>query len=765
MIRSRFRLGLLAVPLVFCLIAGLFAVREIPRWDREIRQKFDGKRWSLPAVVYARPLELYPGLRLSPDMLEKEMLLAGYRRENEVDTAGGYSREANTVRLITRAFTFPSGPETSKDVTVHFAGGLIADMTSTRTGEPLPNVRLDPARIGSFHPLKNEDRIVLTAAEVPDLLKKSLMAVEDRDFLTHHGVSPKGILRALWADLKAGGAVQGGSTLTQQLVKNLFLGRQRTLARKLQEAVMAVLLERHYTKEQILTAYVNEVFLGQDGSRAIHGFGLASRFYFRRALGDLSAAQIATLVGMVRGPSAYDPRRHPELCTKRRNVVLRIMLARHVISQQAYATAEKQPLTDVAVQKNGFNRFPAFLDLVRHQLKDEYKENDLKTNGLQILTTLDPEVQWQVEKQLRDTLPILEKRTGRDDLEGAVIVTGRENGEVEAVAGGRKPLEHGFNRALDAHRSIGSLVKPAIYLTALGDGYTLASPLQDTAIELDTGNKRWRPQNYERIQHGRVALYQALAHSYNLATVHLGAQLGVPKVIATLRSLGYGQPLHPYPSLLLGALSLSPLEVAQVYQTIASGGFFLPLRSISSVMAANGHLLKRYGLNVKQRFPADRMYLLNHALQRVMSEGTGHRLALAAERGFAGKTGTTNDLRDSWFAGYSGHRLAVVWLGRDDDTTTGLTGASGSLVVWGGIMKALDASPLVWPEPAGISWHRIDTETLQPALPFDFHSTRLPFIGGEVQQPDQFRHNLDASLQAIRKSTGQILDALHGLVK
>ncbi len=750
--------------LCILLILAFFTVRQVMQLNSEIEQTFEGKRWSLPAVLYARPLELYPGLELTQEMLEKELQLAGYRREVRVQDAGGYHRSGATFELVTRDFVYPSGLEKSVAISVVITNDHVARLTETGSGSPLAFSRIDPARIGSFHPLVHEDRIVLQSSEIPLLLRETLIAVEDKAFFSHHGISIIGIARAFLANLAAGKTVQGGSTLTQQLVKNLFLNRQRTLSRKIQEAVMAVILDFNYSKEEILTAYCNEVYLGQDGARAIHGFAMASQFHFRRDLKDLSVSQIATLVGMVKGPIYYDPLKKSDNALSRREVVLRVMQTENIIDEQTALAAQKQPLTDVVPQKNSFNRFPAFLELVRRQLQTEYREEDLKSNGLKILTTLDPQVQWQGEHQLLNSVNEIEGRTGVKNIEGAVVVTGRENGEIQAIAGGRNALQPGFNRALDARRHIGSLVKPAVYLTALAQGYTLASPLLDTEINLDNNGESWRPENYDQISHGRVGLYTALAKSYNLATVRLGLELGLPEVISTLARLGYPKPIEPYPSLLLGAIDMSPLEVTQFYQTIASGGFYLPLRSIRAVMDSDNSLLTRYGLEVEQHFSPELMFLLTHGLQRVMEEGTGSRYKPTASRSYAGKTGTSDNLRDSWFAGFSGDRLSVVWLGRDDNKPTKLTGASGALIVWGRIMQGLRTAPLEQSEPAGIDWGRIDAGTLQWTHPLNPDSTLLPFIS--VNDTDSDRQpEFDIGIEDVKNKTKTFFDSLYDLFK
>ena len=756
-------LMLLTVAVALLLAAG--AVIYLLKLDEEISLRFDNKRWSLPAIVYARPLELYPGLRLSPEMLENELLLGGYRREDRPEGAGSFTRTGDTIQLTSRGFRFPDGLEPSHRLTIAWAGDRIAALSDAATSDQLLSVRLDPMRIGSFHPRVHEDRIVVDRESLPDLLVETLLLIEDRSFYGHRGVSPLAIARALVTNVTAGEIVQGGSTLTQQLVKNLFLDRERSLLRKAREAIMAVLLERRYPKDEILTAYANEIFLGQDGNRAIHGFALASTYYFKRTLDDLRPDQIATLVGMIKGPSHYDPYRHADRCRHRRDLVLTTMADHGLIDQTELDRSLARPLAEVDLQRSGLNRFPAFLDLVRQQLAADYREEDLTSDGLQILTTLDPHIQLQVEENLQRTIGEL---STKDDaaLEGAVVVTARETGEVLALAGGKVPARHGFNRALQARRPIGSLIKPAVYLAALNHGYTLASPLLDAAITVNPDSAdQWQPKNYDRLEHGRVPLVTALANSYNLATVRLGLDLGLERVIEAIDALGYHKPLQPLPSLLLGAVEMSPLNVARLYQTIGAGGFSTTLRAIDSVMTADRHLLTRYGVSIEQRISPEITFLLTHALQRVVSEGTGTTLLRSPrlrDHNIAGKTGTTDGLRDSWFAGFTGEHLAVVWLGNDDNTPTRVTGSAGALRVWQHIMESIPTTPLELVTPPSIEWLRINRQTLRQAPWPDNDTITLPFIAGSGPPPENRRTPVGESIDRTIKG---LFDSLNDLLR
>ena len=707
--------------------------------DYQVRHQFDGKRWSLPARVYARPLELYAGLPLSPGQLSAELSALHYRPVTSPRQAGDVSRNRNVFHFISRPFVHWDGQEASHNIRLTIADGTVRKLVDGRTGSPVSLVRLDPVMVGSFYPAHNEDRVLVRLDEVPAELTNALIAVEDRGFRDHRGIAPLSILRALLANIRAGGVVQGGSTLTQQLVKNFYLSSERTLTRKLNEAAMALMLEWHYSKDEILEAYLNEVYLGQDGNRAVHGFGLASHFYFERPLAELSIEQYALLVGLVKGPSYYNPRRHPERARERRNLVLGVMADLGLISADEAMRAKSRKLGVSRQRRTAINTFPAFLDLVRRQLRRDYREDDLTTEGLRIFTTLDPQLQWQVEEVLDARLGRFESARGQaaDSLQGAVVVTSIQGGEVLALAGDRDPKFAGFNRALDAVRQVGSVIKPAVYLAALEQPgrYTLASLLNDDPMTWTARNgKTWSPGNYDRQFHGNVPLYRALAHSYNVATARLGLDLGIPTVVSTLTRLGVDADLQPYPSLVLGAAELSPLQVAQMYQTLASGGFRTPIRAIRAVLNADGMPLQSYPLRVTAAVKPAPAYLLTTALRHAAREGTGRALyqVLPAQMDVAGKTGTTDDLRDSWFAGFTGDRLGVVWVGRDDNASTGLTGSTGALLVWRDLFAHFGAQGPLQSALEGVEYRRIDTATGLLGGNGCQDTVELPFIAGSA---------------------------------
>jgi len=707
--------------------------------DAIVQEKFSGKRWTIPAKVYARPLELFVGQKLSRDDFLIELDALGYRRESVANGPGAAAVNGNTVDLNTRGFQFYEGTDAAQQVRVRFSGDYVADLSSGN-GAKLAVARLEPLLIGGLYPKNLEDRILIKLDQAPPYLLDGLVAVEDRDFYHHFGVSPKSIARAIWVNTSQGQMRQGGSTLTQQLVKNFYLTNERSLTRKLTEAMMAILLEIHYSKQEILEAYLNEVFVGQDGQRAVHGFGLASQYFFSQPLSELKIHQVAMLVGLVKGPSFYNPRRNPERALERRNLVLDLFEQQGVATPEVVAAAKKMPLGVTKTGTLADSSFPAFLDLVKRQLREDYRDEDLTEEGLRIFTSFDPILQMKSQAAMDDTFKKLAGRKGSDEVESAMVVTNPETGEVQALIGGREAGFSGFNRAIDAVRPIGSLVKPAIYLTALErpSQYTLTSWIADELFQVKGADGQiWKPQNYDRKSHGNIFLYQGLAHSYNLSTAKLGLELGIPNVFKTLAKLGVTREWPAYPSMLLGAGGLSPMEVATMYQTIASGGFNTPMRGIRSVLTAEGEPLKRYPFQIEQRFDPGAIYLVQNAMQRVMREGTGKSVynVLPSSLNLAGKTGTSNDSRDSWFAGFSQDLLAVVWMGRDDNGKTPFTGATGALQVWTSFMRKAGPLPLDMAMPDNVVQAWVDAQTGQGSDASCPNAVQMPYIRGSEPQP------------------------------
>lgn len=670
--------------------------------DAYVRDRFDSHVWQLPARVYARPVELYPGRVLARNDMLKMMELMRYRRAGGAPTPGSYTTDGNTLLIHTRGFRDSDGGEPAQRIRVTLGGGRVTALSSN-DGDSL--ARLEPLQIGSIHPGHTEDRVFVPLDRVPPLLVQMLLATEDRDFYEHHGVSPRGLARAMVANVKAGGLVQGGSTLTQQLVKNFWLTQDRTLARKLVEMPMAVLLELHYSKEQILEAYLNEVYLGQDGKRAIHGMGLGAQFYFGRPLEELEPHQLATLVALLKGPSYYDPRRNPERSLARRNTVLKVALEEGALSDQEYRRFRERDLEVVPRGASPLYAFPAFIDLVRRQLARDYPADVLGEEGLRIHSTLDVLAQLASEKALSEHLNSID--ASGDALNGAVVVVAPAQGDVLALVGSRESRAQGFNRALDATRPMGSLVKPVVMLTALQQPkrYSLATPVADEPITVPlTTGKKWTPQNFDGESKGPIPLVDALAYSRNQATVRLGMDVGPDAVVRTLSQLGVKKTIPAYPSILLGSIGMTPFEVAMLYQPLATGGFATPLRSITDVLDKEGEPLARYPVDTEEVIESGPAYLIQWGMQQVVEKGTARsaRSVLPADLKVAGKTGTSDEYRDAWFAGFSGNHLSVVWVGRDNNENARVTGSSGALPIWSRLMAGLPQTSLSQTPPPGV---------------------------------------------------------------
>lgn len=681
--------------------------------DSKVKNAFDQQAWEIPAKVYARPLNFSIGQALSISDLVKELKLLGYRKKIKATSNGEYEQYQNTFVINTRPFNFWDGGQSSQTIQLSIENQQVSQLIDFSSQQAINFLRLDPLLLGNIQVNPNrtaEDRQLVTLDSLPSHFVSALLVSEDRDFYEHWGVSIKGTARALWRNISAGEITQGGSTLTQQLMKNHFLSNERSLWRKGQEAIMSVLTELHYDKKVILQAYINEVYLGQHRNTAIHGFARASEFYFDRKLSQLSLPQIALLVGMVKGPSYYNPRRFPERAKQRRDLVLKQMLDHGLVDQQSYDDALKRSLMVVAKPPIRTSKVPAFMGVVKKELANDYSASQLNKAGLKLFTSLNPLIQQQAETALSQRLAKIDN--GKGDLQGAVVVTQISSGEILAVVGDRSPNYIGFNRALDAYRQTGSVIKPFVYLTALQrpESFHLMTPIKDQRFSLTgTDGSTWSPENYDREEHGdensNVPLQEGLINSYNLATAKLAITVGIERVADTIKQAGFDRELPAYPSIALGSKEMSPLEVLKLYQTIANQGVAVEPQALIAVQDQFGNLLTRYPRKSQQVIDSEAAYLIKHLLSQVTSRGTAKSLTWQfPEQTLAGKTGTTNDLRDSWFAGFDNSKLAVVWVGRDDNQPTGLTGASGALKVWADLFKAFGAETIQMTAPEGIEF-------------------------------------------------------------
>ncbi|MBY8231373.1 penicillin-binding protein 1B [Vibrio fluvialis] len=674
--------------------------------DSMIKQRFEGQLFELPTVVYARILTLEPGSDISIKQMRNELDVLNYRKVSQPRYAGEYSASSTRIELIRRPFEFADGPEPDRHIMLIFDDNGLNRIQSLEKRGDLGYLRIEPKMLGMLEKDTQEQRLFLRREQFPEVMIDALLTTEDRNFYQHDGVSPMAIARAMVANLKAGRTVQGGSTLTQQLAKNIFLSSDRTLWRKLREAYMALIIDYRYSKDRILEAYLNEVYLGQNGKEAVHGFGLASRLYFGQPLQELRIDQLALLVGMVKGPSYYNPMRYPERAKERRDLVLKLMMDQDILTAKQYEQAVTRPL-DVQKQARIASRQPAYFQQLSIELKQKLGDAFKSDTGLRVFTSLDPVSQAKLEDAVENQVPILARTAGKD-LEAAAIAVDRHSGEIRAMVGGKRTGYDGFNRALNASRPIGSLVKPAVYLTALAqpEKYNLATTLMDKPITLQgsEGNV-WTPRNFDRQFRGEVPLYLALAKSLNVPTVQLGMQLGIENVTKTLEKLGVSRDeIRPVPSMFLGSFSLTPYQVAQMFQTVTNSGKKAPLSALRSVLDLDGNVLYESIPKVSQAVDQQAAWLTTYAMKRGVLEGTGRYLnSQFGWAALAGKTGTSSDSRDSWFVGVDGREVTTIWLGRDDNQPTKLTGSSGALRVYADYLRYRIPEKLVLPWPQGIS--------------------------------------------------------------
>lgn len=706
--------------------------------NKQVTQRFGELRWQIPTRVYARPLALAPGVAMDAATLKTELAAAAYRDDGTGKSAATYSQEGGRFVIASRGYNDVDGRVAPRRVELSLSGGEIASLRDADSRKAIKAARLDPARIATLYGQKQEERRLVRIEDTPELLVTGLQAVEDKDFNRHHGIDLSGIARAIWVTLRSGGqSRQGASTLTQQLARSglLGIGKEQTVTRKFNEVLYALIMEARYDKRTILEAYLNQVYLGQRGSQAIHGMSSGAEFWFGRDLSSLNTEHVALLIGLVKGPSYYDPRRNPERALDRRNFVLGKLHESQLIDDAEYQRALKAPL---GVPKTpgliAANRFPAYVDLVRRQLGHDYPESVLQGAGLSVMTGMAPSAQAYAEGAVTKTIKSLESKK-RPELQAGMVLTDVHNGDVLAVVGSRDVSEPGFNRAIEAQRPVGSLLKPFVYLLALAqpDRYSLATWVDDSPVTVQLGRGRnWSPGNADNRSHGTVRLIDALAHSYNQATVRVGMQVGPERVTQLIHVLA-GLKADPNPAVILGSTDQSPYAMAQLYQFLASGGEIQPLHAVRGVLDPQGKLMKRYDKTPAPAQEGDSIAanLISIGLQQVVASGTAQRLNADGLGRLqpAGKTGTTNDGRDSWYAGYTGDHLAVIWMGNDQNEQAGLYGATGSMRVWSGIFQRLPSAPLKV-SSKGLDWQYVDasgTGSTDETCP---GARRFPFVVG-----------------------------------
>jgi penicillin-binding protein 1B len=677
-------------------LAGLVTARTVLELDRIVVSRFEGRIFRVPSRVLSAPIIVYPGLDWKRLDLRGTLRRLGYREVAERGDLqpGRYRWDGSRVALYLRAFEHPSRPEPAREIELRVEGSLIQEISDARSGREIGAVLLEPELVGSYYGSTREQRELVRLADVPPYLVAAVLAVEDQRFHSHHGVDLRRVLGALWVNLRAGGIRQGGSTLTQQLVKNFFLTPERSLQRKLQEALMALLVEARYDKDAILESYLNEIYLGQRGATAIHGVGEASRFYFGRSVRHLGLSEAALLAAIIQSPNGISPHRSPEAAARRRDLVLALMLKQGRIDEREYAQARSEPLRLAAVTPEP-REARYFLDALRRQLPQVYGAEVLTSEGMRIYSTLDLRLQRLAASALHDGLAELERvhpslrgATPERTLQGCLVALRPQTGEILALVGGRDYGASQFDRCVQARRPAGSIFKPFVYAAALepvpgGPVATLADRLEDTPFAVHTPSGEWRPANFDKEFHGEVPLREAIERSLNVATARLGQRVGIARVREVAARLGVTSPLPEVPSLAIGSADVAPIEIARAYATLANGGIRPEIRTFEDVVAADGRTLERRPVRFERVLDAGTAFLVTTLLEGVVNRGTAAGVRASGLAGpIAGKTGTSDDERDAWFAGFTPELVVIVWVGYDEPRSIGLPASQVALPIW-----------------------------------------------------------------------------------
>ena len=715
--------------------------------DRATVARFENRTTSLPSRVYAGPYQIQRGARLDPaEMLDRLSRLGYAEVRREPERPGEFRRRGADWTVFLRSALTPAGRREPFLVELNVRWGRLRGIRNASAGKRIERFSLEPEPLLTFYADLQEERRWTPLVRVPAHLRHAVEVVEDRRFRRHHGIDVIGTGRALVANVRAGGVVQGGSTVTQQLVKNLGGPGPRTVRRKLGEAMGAVALELHYDKDTILEAYLNEVYLGQLGPVAISGVGDASLFFFGAPVGDLDLSRSALLAGMIRNPGRYNPRRHPDRSRERRDLVLNMMHAQGVIEEAELRSALDQPLGVIA-EPGLARRFPWIEDYLARSIAPLAPGAVPSRAGYSVFTTFDPNIQRAARQALADGLARVERRRGKEQdavLEGAVVVLRPQDGALLALVGGRDHRRSQYDRAVQARRPPGSTFKPFVFLAGLERatresdfGFTAATVVEDAPLELRAGGKLWRPENYDRDFRGPVTVREALEQSINVPTVRAAMDVGLPQIVETAHRCGIESELRAVPSVALGAVEVSPLELATAYTTLANGGFRVRPRGIEAVIDRQGEPLDLPRQRSEAVIDPALAYLVTDLLEGVLERGTARS---AYRMGFdgraAGKTGSSDGLRDAWFVGYTPELLALVWVGYDDNRPVGLPGGVAALPIWVDLMKRIGADDSYrFRRPGGIVRALIDPQTGQQATRNCPRVREEIFVKGTV--PDQ----------------------------
>ena len=747
------------------LILLLVVVSYSTYLHRVITQKFEGRIWDIPSQVYSRPFVVSAGMDVNKIKLLDRLKRLNYRAVDQVNSSRDFNLSPDSVEIFLHSFEYPEERLPGFKIRLELKNNLIHRIIKLPSHELLSYVRLEPELIGSFYSERREERKIVSLYEVPPYLLDAVITIEDKRFYQHQGIDLRGMARAALANLRERRMVQGGSTITQQLVKNLFLDSKGDPLRKINEITMALLLEVTYSKKDILEAYLNEVYLGQRGSISICGVGQASEFYFGKKVRDLILSEAALIVGMIKNPGRYSPYRDMREAISRRNAVLKKIREAGKISEEEYKRASKEKMI-LAAGPPKKNKAPYFLDFVAHELETKFSRKALTSKGLKIFTTLDINMQLEAEsalrkglKHLENSYPRLRRRNEEEELQGALVAIDSHSGHIKAMVGGRNYKLSQFNRVWQARRQPGSLFKPIVYLAALeGEQYTLASIIEDSPLTIQLKDGEWRPRNYDGKYQGRVTLRKALEESLNTATVRLAQKLGIRKVIELAHSLGIDTPLPEVPSLALGSVEVTPMEITQVYATVANGGVRREPIAVRAVVDESGRIMVQNEPEEKRVVSQQGAYLITYLLKGVVKEGTASRLRKMGFRGpVAAKTGTSSSYKDAWFIGYTPDMVVAVWVGFDYHKPLNLSGSQASLPLWMEFMGNINRgnSPPDFIVPEGTVFKEIDKDTGKLATGGCPNVIHEAFIRGTEPQEFCSVHKENLIQWLIRKIFGR----------
>ncbi|MCM2269174.1 MAG: PBP1A family penicillin-binding protein [Thermoanaerobaculia bacterium] len=724
-------------------VGGAVVVLAVLAWSVWPYWQLSGSFETLPAEqpsrLFGSAFELAPGRALAARDLVARLDELGYQAAGDDGmTPGTYRAAGDRVSFFRRRFQAPGGESGGGVAVADFAGGRLTALSLD--DRPASRVALDPPLVATFYGPELLERRPTPLAELPDDVVRAVLAAEDASFFEHPGISPTGLLRAVWTNLRAGSVRQGGSTLTQQLAKNLYLTHERRMSRKAREALLAVMLELRYSKEQILEAYLNQIFWGRSGSASLIGIGAAAWAWCGRPASELDLAEGALLAGMIPAPADYSPVRHPEVARARRDRVLDRMAELDWITAEQAAAAKQRPLP--AAQAPLTRKLaPYYADAAAGEVKRRWGVADLADRGYRIYGTLDPVEQAAAETAVAAGVGELVERSERvrrkeDSFQAALVSLDPATGAVRAYVGGRDYRESQFDRLTQARRQAGSAFKPLVYATAFELGVaTPATLLEDAPFTIESGGQPWTPENDDDEYRGWVTARIAIEKSLNVPTARLALQTGLEAVVATARGAGITTRLRPFPSVALGAFEVAPLELATAYATLANRGTRPAVHLVAALHDGEGREIAGGALPAPQpALSPQSAYLVTALLSGVVDYGTGasiRRLGLADP--LAGKTGTTNKRRDNWFAGYAPERVALVWVGFDDDSPTPFSGSQAALPIWAKFMLATrpPGGYSRYQPPAGVRVVLIDPQTGELA------TDRCPEVLAEAFRDDR----------------------------